>query len=55
MFDIAKKQYGDTGMYIKIVNANPDLSDPDNIYEGQEILLPIVNESKSYSEILNFK
>jgi nucleoid-associated protein YgaU len=55
MYDIAKKQYGDTKMYVKIVNANLDLSNPHNIHEGQELLLPIVDESKSYSDILRFK
>lgn len=52
---IAEKQYGDRSMYIKIVNANLDLLDPNNIHAGQEILLPIVNEEKSYSDILRFK
>ena len=55
IYDIAKKQYGDTAMYIKIVEANLDLTTPDKIYEGQELFLPIVNEAKSYTEILNFK
>lgn len=55
IYDIARKQYGDTGMYIKIVNANLDLINPNNIHEGEELFLPIVDESKSYSDILNFK
>jgi len=55
IYDIASKQYGDTEMYIKIVNANPDLINPNKIREGQELFLPIINESKSYSDILHFK
>ena len=55
LYDIARKQYNDTSMYVEIINANPDFENPDNIKVGQEILLPIVEESKSYSQILNFK
>ena len=55
IYDIAAKQYGDTGMYLKIVNANKDLVNPNKIHEGEELFLPIVDESKSYSEILNFR
>lgn len=55
IYQIAKRQYGDTEMYIEIVNANPDLDNPNSIRAGQELLLPIVDESKSYSEILNFR
>ena len=55
IYDIARKEYGDTQMYIEIVNANQDLENPNKIREGQELFLPIVNESKSYSEILHFK
>jgi len=55
IYDIARKEYGDTQMYIKIVNANPDLTNPNKIREGQELYLPIVDESKSYSSILHFK
>ena len=52
---IAKSQYDDPTMSIEIIQANPDLENPNNIKEGQEILLPIVDESKSYSDILHFK
>jgi len=55
IYDIARKEYGDTQMYIKIVNANPELTNPNKIREGQELYLPIVDESKSYSSILHFK
>jgi len=55
IYDIARKEYGDTQMYIEIVNANQDLENPNKIHEGQELFLPIVNESKSYSDILHFK
>jgi len=55
IYDIARKEYGDTQMYIEIVNANQDLENPNKIREGQELFLPIVNESKSYSDILHFK
>jgi len=55
IYDIASKEYGDTKMYIKIVNANPDITNPNNIREGQELFLPIVSESKSYSDILHFR
>ena len=55
IYDIARKEYGDTQMYIEIVNANQDLENPNKIHEGQELFLPIVNESKSYSDILHFR
>jgi len=55
IYDIARKEYGDTQMYVEIVNANQDLENPNKIREGQELFLPIVNESKSYSDILHFK
>ena len=55
LYDIARKQYNDTSMYVEIINANPDFENPDDIKVGQEILLPIVDESKTYSQILNFK
>jgi len=55
IYDIARKEYGDTQMYVKIVNANQDLENPNKIREGQELFLPIINESKSYSDILHFK
>ena len=52
---IAQHQYNDESMALEIIQANPDLENPNNIKEGQELLLPIVNESKSYSSILHFK
>ncbi len=55
LYDIARKQYNDTTMYVEIINANPDFENPDEIKVGQEILLPIVDEAKTYSQILNFK
>jgi len=55
LYSIAKSQYNDRGMYQKIIEANPDLENPNSIHEGQEILLPIVDEQKSYSDILHFK
>jgi len=55
IYDIARKEYGDTQMYVEIVNANKDLENPNKIREGQELFLPIVNESKSYKDILHFK
>jgi len=55
IYDIALKEYGDTKMYKKILNANQDLKNPNKIHVGQELFLPIVNESKSYSDILHFK
>jgi nucleoid-associated protein YgaU len=55
IYDIARKEYGDTQMYIKIVKANPELTNPNKIREGQELYLPIVDESKTYSSILHFK
>ena len=55
LYSIALKEYNDRGMYQKIIKANPDLENPNNIHEGQEILLPIVNEAKAYSDILHFR
>jgi len=55
IYDIARKEYGDTQMYVQIVNANQDLENPNKIREGQELFLPIVSESKAYSDILHFK
>ena len=55
IYSIALKQYNDRAMYQKIIEANPDLENPNSIHEGQEILLPIVDEQKSYSDILHFK
>ena len=55
LYSIALKEYNDRGMYQKIIQANSDLENPNNIHEGQEILLPIVNEAKSYSDILHFR
>ena len=55
LYSIALKQYNDRTMYKKIIEANPDLENPNNIHVGQEILLPIINEAKSYSDILHFK
>ena len=55
IYSIALKEYKDRGMCKKIIKANPDLMNPNNIHEGQELLLPIVDESKSYSHILHFK
>jgi len=55
IYDIARKQYGDTAMYTEIVNANVDLEDPNSIKAGQELLLPIREEMKGFSEILHFK
>jgi len=55
LYDIARKQYNDTTMYVEIINANPDFENPNDIKVGQEILLPIVDEAKTYSQILNFK
>ncbi len=55
LYDIAKKQYNDTSMYIEIIKANPDFDNPNNIKAGEELLLPIVDESKNYSQVLNFK
>ena len=38
---IAKEQYGDSGDYMKIFNANKDkLSDPDKIQPGQNLVIP---------------
>ena len=42
-------------MYIEIIKANPDFDNPNNIKAGEELLLPIVDESKNYSQVLNFK
>ncbi len=38
---IAKKYYGNANEYMKIFNANKDkLKDPDNIFPGQELVIP---------------
>jgi hypothetical protein len=52
---IAQSQYNDSSMSIQIIEANPDLNNPNNIKEGQEILLPIHSEGKSYTDILRFR
>lgn len=55
LYDIAKKQFNDASMYKEIIKANPDYENPNAIKAGDEILLPIVDESKSYAQILHFK
>jgi len=55
IYSIAKRQYHDAAMYKKIIKVNPDLVDPNNIHEGQEVLLPIISEQQAYSDILRFK
>jgi nucleoid-associated protein YgaU len=37
---IAQAQYGKAGYWRCILNGNPSLTDPNRIYEGQELLLP---------------
>lgn len=38
---IAKANYGDAGLTDRIVRANPDIVDPDLIYPGQVLRVPI--------------
>lgn len=38
---IAATHYGDSGLYPRIVRANPSISDPDVIFPGQLLRIPI--------------
>ena len=43
---IAKQYYGDANEYMAIFEANRDqLSDPDKIQDGQELVIPIGGEA----------
>lgn len=40
LWNIAKRFYGNGSEYMKIVNANPQIKNPNLIYPGQKITIP---------------
>lgn len=51
---ISMKYYGTTDNYVQIVEANQNLENPNNLSIGEEILIPILDETSEYFHILSF-
>lgn len=47
LYAIAQNQYGNGNLYPQIVSANPEITDPNQIFVGEQITLPDLNTSGS--------